>query len=133
MTCGEYRAFIDDGGYRRPELWLSEGWALAGEQGWDMPLYWRREDSSGDFTLMTLTGRHPLADAEPVCHVNYFEADAYARWAGARLPTEFEWEVAARALPVTGNFVESRAYHPAAAADNAPDELPAQMFGDVWE
>ena len=89
VTCGEYRAFISDGGYRRPELWLSDGWAEVAAERRDRPLYWRGE------AIFTLDGERPLIDDEPVVHVSYYEADAYARWAGARLPTEMEWEAAA--------------------------------------
>ncbi len=95
VTCGEWQAFVDDGGYRRPELWLSEGWATVQAAGWEAPLYWTRD--GGRWHVFTLAGSRPLVPAEPVCHVSLFEADAYARWAGARLPTEQEWEVAARA------------------------------------
>ena len=93
VTAGEYLRFIADGGYDRPELWLSEGWDMAAREGWRGPLYWR-EDASG-WTRFSLAGRQPVDPAEPVLHVSYYEADAYARWAGARLPTEAEWEVAA--------------------------------------
>jgi ergothioneine biosynthesis protein EgtB len=93
VTAGEYRAFIEDGGYRRPELWLSDGWATAEREGWDAPLYWRRNDPG--WTRFSLGGRREVIDDEPVLHVSYYEADAFARWAGRRLPTEAEWEVAA--------------------------------------
>jgi ergothioneine biosynthesis protein EgtB len=89
VTCGDWLAFIDDGGYLRPELWLSEGWAGAAAPGWGAPLYWR------DGCVFTLAGQRPVDPAQPVCHVSYYEADAFARWAGARLPTEAEWELAA--------------------------------------
>jgi ergothioneine biosynthesis protein EgtB len=93
VTAGEYQAFIEDGGYRRPELWLSDGWAMAEEAGWEAPLYWRREDRG--WTRFSLGGRREVADDEPVLHISFYEADAFARWAGRRLPTEAEWEVAA--------------------------------------
>jgi len=93
VTCGDYRRFIEDGGYRRPELWLSDGWATVEAERWEAPLYWRKED--GEWTRFSLAGRAPVGWAEPVLHVSYYEADAYARWAGCRLATEAEWEVAA--------------------------------------
>src|SRR6185312_1858087 len=99
-TCGEYLAFIQDGGYRRPEFWLSEGWATVRSEGWQAPLYWREDDPNsekrgGGFSLFTLHGERPLDAAEPVGHLSFYEADAFARWSGRRLPTEAEWETAA--------------------------------------
>lgn len=130
VTNGEFLAFIEDDGYRRSELWLSLGWNTVRELGWKAPLYWERKDKQ--WNQFTLSGLVPVAKDEPVCHVSFFEADAYARWAGARLPTEGEWEVAVLdADPERGNFVESGRYHPAPAGQ-AGDGLQ-QMFGDVWE
>jgi ergothioneine biosynthesis protein EgtB len=125
VTCGEYAAFIEDRGYRRPELWLSDGWDTVQTQSWTAPLYWERGD--GGWIQHTLAGSRPVDPAEPVCHVSHYEADAYARWAGARLPTEAEWERAAADHPVDGNFVESGRLHP------APAEGGHQLYGDVWE
>ncbi|HEY7726503.1 MAG TPA: ergothioneine biosynthesis protein EgtB [Anaeromyxobacteraceae bacterium] len=104
VTAGEFAAFAEDGGYRRPELWLSDGWAAAQAGGWEAPLHWELRD--GRWTRFTLHGPLPLDPAAPATHLSHYEADAYARWAGARLPTEAEWEVAAGAAPAPGQFVE---------------------------
>jgi ergothioneine biosynthesis protein EgtB len=122
VNNGEYLRFVEDGGYDRPELWLSDGWAVRQRAGWSAPLYWDR-DGSG-FALFTLRGMRPFDPAEPVCHLSYYEADAYARWAGARLPTEFEWETAAGPREVRGNFLDSGRLHP---ANNG-----SSFHGDVW-
>jgi ergothioneine biosynthesis protein EgtB len=126
VTNGEYLEFIRDGGYARPELWLSDGWQHRSQHNWQHPLYWS-DDLESQFTL---AGRRTLDPAEPVCHVSYYEADAYARWAKARLPTEAEWEIAARSVETTGNFVESGRLQPNAATRSPRLQ---QMFGDVWE
>jgi ergothioneine biosynthesis protein EgtB len=130
ITNGEYLAFMEAGGYTRPEYWLSLGWTTINEQRWRAPMYWVERD--GSWWNFTLSGFRPIDEAEPVTHVSYFEADAYANWDGARLPTEFEWERAASGLAVTGNFVNDERFHPAPAS--APDngELK-QIYGDVWE
>jgi ergothioneine biosynthesis protein EgtB len=130
VTCGEWAAFIDDGGYRRPELWLSDGWAVVNQLGWDAPLYWQGD--AADRQVFTLRGRQPVDPATPVCHVSFYEADAFATWAGARLPTEAEWEVAVDLLRPddTPNDLRTRAFHPRAATDGTGLK---QTAGDVWE
>ena len=130
ITNGEYIAFIEDNGYARSEFWLSLGWTTANEQRWQAPLYWEKRD--GAWWNFTLSGFRPVDEAEPVTHVSYFEADAFANWSGARLPTEFEWERAATNLPMDGNFVESERFHPQASNVAQARQL-MQMFGDVWE
>src|SRR4051812_28739521 len=105
VTCDEFVRFVADGGYDRPELWLSDGWAARQRHGWAAPLYWHRDGPDSEWQVFTLRGDRPLDPAEPVCHMSYYEADAYARWAGARLPTEFEWETAAASREVGGNFL----------------------------
>jgi len=128
VTNGEYLEFLEDGGYQRPELWLSLGWNTVQSEKWNSPLYWvHRQDSWHEFTL---SGLLPLNEASPVTHISYFEADAFARWSESRLPTEFEWEVASRRVSGDGNFVESGHFHPAPAQEK--DGL-RQMLGDVWE
>jgi ergothioneine biosynthesis protein EgtB len=131
VTHGEFLAFVDDGGYRRPDLWLSLGWDTAQVQRWIAPCYWEQRD--GRWTTFTLRGRVEIDPATPMTHVSYFEADAYARWAGARLPTEFEWEAAAASCAIDGNFVESGMLHPLASRADPPTAMPAQLYGDVWE
>jgi ergothioneine biosynthesis protein EgtB len=138
VTCAEYLAFIDDRGYTRPELWLAEGWSTlrAEANAWQAPLYWRRDESTqSGWSIYTMAGFQPLEllSETPVCHLSFFEADAYARWAGCRLPTEFEWEFAATQqpfLPQEGNFIESTHLHPIPAQ---PKPGLQQMFGDIWE
>jgi ergothioneine biosynthesis protein EgtB len=144
-TCGEYLEFIADDGYARPELWLSDGWKTVQDGRWNAPLYWLRDGRA--WRVMTLGGLRPLDPAEPVCHVSYYEADAYARWRGAALPTEEAWEIAAREAPVEGNFLEAEHFHPRPASGRAKTHSalsnhqppttsrhpPRQMFGDGWE
>jgi ergothioneine biosynthesis protein EgtB len=131
VTNGEYTDFIEDKGYERAELWLSDGFAAVENEKWHAPLYWEKEDNK--WWIFTLTGKHLVDPHEPVCHVSYYEADAFARWKDARLPTEFEWEIAVSNLPVEGNFVENGNFHPAAISEGANDNSILQMFGDVWE
>jgi ergothioneine biosynthesis protein EgtB len=146
VTCAEYLDFVNCGGYERPELWLSEGWDTVRAQAWQAPLYWHRDPSAGrggDWSVFTLRGSMPMNElaSTPVCHVSYFEADAFANWAGKRLPTEAEWEIAAANLPVAGNFLESGRLHPAECESSASSEADGkpiaaganQMYGDVWE
>ena len=132
VTYGEYLAFMLDGGYTRPELWLAMGWDWVRAGARSAPLYWR--DASGVWLNHTLQGEVEIDPRTPVCHLSLFEADAYARWAGARLPTEVEWEHAARRLGTNPrpNFADRGAFHPLPANDAARDE-PTQLFGDVWE
>ena len=132
ITCREYLEFMSDDAYGRPERWLSEGWQTAKNEGWRAPLYWERDgaDSSG-WRIFTLRGWHPLSALldTPVCHVSFFEADAFARWRGCRLPTEAEWELAANGSSIHGNLLETGRLHPAIASGDGFDRL----FGDCWE
>jgi ergothioneine biosynthesis protein EgtB len=140
VTNGDYLAFMADGGYQRPELWLSSGWDWVQTGQHELPLYWQTSSTApSGFENFTLQGKVDVDPHTPACHLSYFEADAYARWAssrwsGARLPTEFEWELAASQIktPPNGNFVESAAYHPM-PMQQAKSDGPSQMFGDVWE
>ena len=128
-TNGEYLKFIEAGGYARAEFWLSLGWMTVNEQHWQAPLYWEKRD--GAWWQFTLSGFRPVDESEPVTHVSYFEADAFANWSGARLPTEFEWELVALDCPIEGNFVEAEEFHP--RSSTGQDRQLQQMFGDVWE
>jgi ergothioneine biosynthesis protein EgtB len=129
VTAGEWLAFMEDGGYRRPGPWMSDGWDLVRREGWEAPLYWER-DGAG-WAAFTLHGRRPVEPGEPVCHVSWYEADAFARWAGARLPGEEEWEVALAGAPRDGTFAEDGRYHPAPAPADAAGAT--QAYGGVWE
>lgn len=131
VTNGEWLAFMADGGYRTASLWLADGWATVKREAWCAPLYW--EEHNRGWQMMTLDGLVPVEEAAPVCHVSYYEADAFARWAGCRLPTEFEWEFAACDLPVTGNTLGSGVLRTAPARDDNAPGRPRQMFGDVWQ
>ncbi|QOW22101.1 ergothioneine biosynthesis protein EgtB [Novilysobacter avium] len=132
VTNGEYRDFVEAGGYRDAALWLSDGWARVNQDAWQRPLYWD-EASECEFTL---GGMRPIDTHAPVSHLSYYEADAFARWAGARLPTEVEWENAAASVAVAGNFVDQGYLHPVPPqryVESADAGGPRQMFGDVWE
>ncbi|MFN5348756.1 MAG: ergothioneine biosynthesis protein EgtB [Polaromonas sp.] len=136
VTNGDYMSFMADGGYQRPELWLSMGWDWLQAGQHQLPLYWQASQSAdARYENFTLQGLVDVDPNTPACHLSYFEADAFARWSGARLPTEFEWELAASRLPAAGdhgNFVESAAYHPI-PLQHATSDRPVQLFGDVWE
>ena len=128
-TNKEYMEFMEDAGYKKPELWLSDGWSAVNRLGWEAPMYWEKSD--GNWGSMTLSGFRPIDPSEPVTHISYYEADAFAQWQGGRLPGEEEWEVAARTVPIEGNFAESSVFHPTPAP---PGQMGlVQMFGDVWE
>ncbi len=127
VTNGDWLAFVHAGGYDNPVLWLADGWAAAQQQGWQHPLYWRKQED--EWFQFTLNGLVPLDLTAPVCHISYYEADAYAQWRGCRLPSEYEWELAARAQPIAGNFSENRVFTP--SPSRTPDDM--QLHGDVWE
>jgi ergothioneine biosynthesis protein EgtB len=122
VTNRDYLAFIEEGGYEHPEHWLSAGWVIVNQQSWKAPLYWEKLD--GLWRQMTMQGMRPLAMDEPLCHISFFEADAFARWAGHRLPTEAEWETAADSFPIEGQFAENMRFHPVA---------PSDLFGQLWQ
>jgi ergothioneine biosynthesis protein EgtB len=129
VTNGDYLRFIEEGGYSRPEFWLSDGWAVVQERQWTAPLYWEKQD--GERILFTLAGPQALDPAEPLCHLSYYEADAFARWAGARLPTEAEWETAAASGSRAGHYLESGHFHPSARPMTDDGGPLLQLFGDV--
>jgi ergothioneine biosynthesis protein EgtB len=131
VTNAEYLEFMEDNGYARPEFWLSLGWTTVNEQRWSAPLYWEKRD--GEWCNFTLSGFRPVDESEPVTHISYFEADAFANWAHARLPTEFEWERAAAKIDIDGNFVESERFHPKPLTLPPQDQRVEQMFGNAWE
>jgi len=131
VTNGEYLEFIEDSGYKNTPLWLSNGAARAEAEGWEAPMYWEKID--GEWYYFTLSGFREIDLNEPVCHVSKYEADAYARWRGIRLPTEAEWERAASGIEIEGNFVEDENFHPAPLSTSADPNKLHQLFGDVWE
>ena len=128
VSNAEFQKFIDDGGYQRAELWLSDGWTTVQEQGWQKPLYWL--DRDGEQLIYTLFGIQQRSPAQPVCHISGYEADAYANWAQARLPTEFEWEHAAREIPISIPDFDANKLHPRSAKENVQLK---QMYGDCWQ
>ena len=132
VTCREYLEFMSDDAYTRPEIWLSDGWDTVRETGWQAPLYWERDSSdTTGWRVFTLRGWHGLSDLldTPVCHISFFEADAFARWRGCRLPTEAEWEFVASQVPRQGNLLDAGRLHPAMASGEGVE----QLFGDCWE
>jgi ergothioneine biosynthesis protein EgtB len=130
VTNGEFLVFVESGAYADPACWLSDGFATLRSEGWQAPGYWEIRD--GAWHEFTLGGLRPLDLAAPVSHVSFYEADAFARWSDARLPSEAEWEIAATGAAVAGNFVENGALHPVPLFEEARD-VPSQLFGDVWE
>jgi len=130
VTNAEYLEFMNDGGYDNPVLWLSDGYSVKEKENWKSPYYWEKRDD--EWWMITLQGPRKVNPAEPVCHLSHYEADAFARWAGARLPTEAEWELASRSVTYDGNFVETDTYHPVPVQNDANTGLK-QMMGDVWE
>ena len=131
VTNGEFIEFMENGGYERPELWLSQGWATVQENGWNAPLYW--ELVEGKWHFFTLSGFRPVDLNEPVTHVSLFEADAFARWAGSRLPSEQEWEIASQKATMDGNYVEAGFYRPVRPQSAPNTERLLQLYGDVWQ
>jgi len=131
VTNGDYLEFIADRGYEKAELWLSDGWLSVKENEWRAPLYWEKKEKCWE--QFTLHGMETLNLHEPVCHVSYYEADAYARWRGTRLPLETEWEVVAREQMVNGNLFESGALHPIPLQEKQSQKTAGQLYGDVWE
>ncbi len=130
VTNREFLTFIEAGGYEQSEYWLSDGFQVVKQQQWKAPLYWMK-DQQGDWSIFTLNGVEPLQWDEPVCHVSFYEADAYSRWCGKRLPTEVEWEYVGRQVAQRGNFMEQESFHPRSVSD--ADHAIHGMFGDVWE
>ncbi len=131
VTNGEFLEFIEAGGYEQPEYWLSDGWSTVKENNWKAPLYWLKNDEE-NWQLFTLGGVVDLDPNEPVSHVSFYEADAFSRWKGKRLPTEAEWEYASQGISISGNMMEQGAYHPVSSSEEGTTKL-SKMFGDVWE
>jgi ergothioneine biosynthesis protein EgtB len=130
VTNSEWKDFMSDGGYKRAELWLSDGWSFVQKENWNTPLYWKQID--GIWMVMSLSGLQMVNDNSPVCHISFYEADAFSRWSGKRLPTESEWEIAARGIDIKGNF-QSKGTLQSEPADGVIINSPEQLFGDVWE
>ena len=130
ITNAEYLEFIETDAYTRQDLWLSDGWVVIEKENWKAPLYWKKIENK--WWNFTLSGLKEISMNEPVTHISYYEAEAFARWAGVRLPTEFEWEVAAKNIKIKGNFVDGKHYHPIPCDENSTNDLK-QMYGDVWE
>jgi ergothioneine biosynthesis protein EgtB len=136
VSCGDWVDFIDDGGYRRPELWMADGWATVTAGAWEAPLYWERGDVAGTWSLFTLGGMRAVDSSEPVTHVSWYEADAFARWTGHRLPTEEEWEAVAHPLGaegLEGSFLDPSVLHPRPPGRRRAGAPPRQLFGEVWQ
>lgn len=131
VTNKEYMEFIDDGSYQQIDLWLSEAWETINQQKWQTPIYWCKQD--GVWYQFTLSGLREIDPNEPVCHISYYEADAFSRWAGARLPTEFEWEAVAGHIAIQGNLLEQENFHPIPLSVNSNGSNLHQLYGDVWE
>ncbi len=133
VAASEYTAFINAGGYDKPAYWLADGWTVRQNQGWQCPLYWHKDDS-GKWQVFTLGGTRPITANEPIAHVSFYEADAYARWSGARLPTESEWEIASVGVhPTDGHYADAGVFHPQPAERQSGEKGLAQVYGDCWE